>query len=40
MDPRFYQKILQNYGFFFFKIEIFQIQNFIVYYFFFIFLEF
>jgi len=29
MDPRFYQKILQNYGFFFQKkIEIFEIQNF------------
>jgi len=29
MDPRFEQKILQNYGFFFLKkIEIFEIQNF------------
>jgi len=29
MDPRFYQKILQNYGFFFSKqIEIFENQNF------------
>jgi len=28
MDPRFYQKILQNYGFLFKKIEIFEIQNF------------
>jgi len=28
MDPRFYQKILQSYGFFSKKIEIFQIQNF------------
>jgi len=29
MDPRFYQKILQNYSFFFQKnIEIFEIQNF------------
>jgi len=29
MDPRFYQKILQNYGFFFSKkVEIFENQNF------------
>jgi len=29
MDPKFYQKIMQNYGFFFLKkIDIFQIQNF------------
>jgi len=28
MDPRFYQKIMQNYGFLFKEIEIFEIQNF------------
>jgi len=28
MDPRFYQKIMQNYGFFSKKIEISKIQNF------------
>ena len=44
MDLRFYQKIMQNYGFFSKKIGIFEIQNFetnsIVYCFFFIFLAF
>jgi len=41
MDPRFYQIILKNYDFFSQKeIQIFEIQNSIAYYFFFIFLAF